>query len=268
MYKGSSSRLAEADKLITGLNPDVFGLIEFRAKKQMRTLMLKHFKEYDFAVTDSKGGLEMIVGWRRGKFQQVIWTQKRGFLNKNLGLRPGGLVSVVYGGEVYNLLYLHTDSGTDKKAYENRKAMFKKIWKLQTALKKNSSNNRANLIAMGDLNTMGKGRTISGQAEINKLKRDAEKNGMRMLYKDKEYTWHQWGTGPRGRRKKLKVSELADAKKSDLDHVIASKELSFYDLDGNNNEILVRGWNQLDGMDRINFLWDLSDHSALYGELA
>jgi hypothetical protein len=265
-YKGSLQRLAEADSLITGLDPDIFGLIEFRAKKQVRELMFDRFPEYNFAVTDSKNGLEITVGYKRNKFKQVIWTQRRDF-KATPGLRPGGLISVNVEGEYYNLLYLHTDSGSDKKAYANRKAMFKKIWKLRESLQAANPANRANLIVLGDLNTMGNGASVTGGREIRKLAKDAAANRMRMLRKDAEYTWREWGKGPRSKRRKLKVGELAGAMRSDLDHVLASNELDFAAQDSQDNEIHVEGWQQLDGLNLVNYLWSLSDHSALYGEV-
>lgn len=267
-YKGSRPRLEDVDALITRFNPDIFGLIEFQAKKEIRELMLDRFREYDFAVTDSKMGLEMTVGYRRGKFRQVIWTQRRDF-RATINLRPGALISANYQGEYYNLLYLHTDSGTAEADYKNRLAMYRKIWKLRDSLQAASSSRprRANLIVLGDLNTMGKGTTISGRQEINKLGRDAGRHRMRLLGKTAEDTWHSWGRGPRGRRRKLRVSELAGAQRSNLDHVIASNELEFVAQDANDNEIRVEGWQQLNGVARANYLWDLSDHSALFGEV-
>jgi hypothetical protein len=265
-YKGSRARLEEADELITELDPDIFGLIEFRAKKQIRELMIERFPEYDFAVTDSKGGLEMTVGYRRGKFRQVIWTQRRDF-RATVNLRPGALISANYEGEFFNLLFLHTDSGTKAADYNNRQRMFKRIWKLRDSLQVASSTNRANLIVLGDLNTMGKGSTISGRREIRKLARDAENHKMHMLSKDASETWHQWGKGPRSNRRKLKVSEIPGAMRSDLDHVIGSEELDFVAQDAADNQIHVRGWQQLQGAKRVNYLWDLSDHSALFGEV-
>ena len=82
MYRGSKARLEDVDILLSKYAPDVFGLIEFKAKKQVRELMLNRFPEYDFATTDSTVGLEVIVGYKRGKFKQVIWTQRREFNNK------------------------------------------------------------------------------------------------------------------------------------------------------------------------------------------
>lgn len=268
MYKGSRPRLEEADRLISKYSPDVLGLIEFKAKRQARELMFDRFPEYDFAVTDSKGGLEMIVGFRRGKFKQVIWTQRFDFNNAPRSLRPGALVSVNYAGQWYSLLYLHTDSGTAKKDYGNRWKAFNKIWKLEEALKQSSATGKPNLIILGDLNTMGKGSTLTGAQEIEQLERKARQNGMYMLTKDTSETWHQWGKGPRGNRRKLKVSELASAMRSDLDHVIASKDLDFVAHgDDAQSAIHVEGWQQLNGSDRVDYLWSLSDHSALFGEV-
>jgi len=268
MYRGSRSRLEDADQLLTRSSPDVLGLLEFKAKRQARELMFDRFPEYDFAVTDSKSGLEVIVGFRRGKFDQVIWTQRRDFNNLPRSLRPGALVSVNFGGEWYSLLYLHTDSGTGTRDYNNRWTVFNKIWRLEEALKRSSASGRPNLIVLGDLNTMGKGSSISGVEEIDMLERKARQNGMLMLTKDAGDTWHQWGKGPRGNRRKLRVSDLATAKRSDLDHVIASRDLEFVAHgDDGQSAIHVEGWQQVTGRDRVDFLWSLSDHSALFGEV-
>lgn len=86
-----------------------------------------------------------------------------------------------------------------------------------------------------------------------------------MLDKDRDNTWHQWGTGPRHDRKKLKVSELPGADKSNLDHVLASVDLNFEAAGDDNSPIHVQGWNQLSGVKKTTYLWSLSDHSALFG---
>ena len=178
-FRGTDQqRIQNVDKIITDLNPDVFGLLEFQAKKQMRGLMLNSFPEYDFAVTDSKMGIEITVGWKRGKFKQAIWTQRREFLNNDLNMRPGGLLSVNYEGEFYNLLFLHTDSGTSKKDYENRQAMFKKIWSLNKALKNASSSGNPPTLLPCDENTMGRGTMLTGEDEIEELSIDAKKHNM------------------------------------------------------------------------------------------
>jgi hypothetical protein len=266
-FRGGAARLNEVDAFISGLNPDVFGLIEYQGKSSIRELMVERFPEYDFAVTDSTGNLEVVVGYRRGKFDQVVWTQKRQFNDRKRRLRPGAMISLRLGSEFYNLLFLHTDSGTAATDYKNRQTVFKKVWKLSTSLKKRSASGNSNLIVLGDLNTMGKGRTISGESEVRRLATAAEKKGLRIVSKDWPVTWSQWGKGPRGDRRKLKVSELGGLMTSNLDHVIASKEIEFEPRGDDGEGIHVRGWRQLDGADKASFLWNLSDHCGLYGEV-
>lgn len=266
-FKGSTQRLNDVDAFISEANPDIFGLIEYQGKSSIRELMVNCFPEYDFAVTDSTGNLEIVVGYRRGKFDQVVWTQKRQFNDRKRVLRPGALVSLRLDGDFYNLLFLHTDSGTTEADYNNRKKVFSKVWKLHDKLAHQAQSGNANLIVMGDLNTMGKGRTISGGREVNWLERTANLKGMRMLDKDAATTWSQWGKGPRGNRRKLKVAELDGLKESNLDHVIASNELAFVKRGADGESIHVKGWQQLKGRDKTDFLWNLSDHCALIGEV-
>ena len=269
MFKGSKARLEDADELISAFSPDVLGILEFKAKKQARELMFKRFPEYDFAITDSTGNLEVIMGYKRGKFKQVITTQRRKFNNKPRTLRPGALISVNHKNEWFNLLFLHTKSGDSRTEFNLRQAAFKNIWSLEKTLKSVSPSRKSNLIALGDLNTMGRGALFDGEKEIEKLHRDSLRNNMDMLTKDSEFTWHDWGKNKRKKSiRKLKVSELDDALKSDLDHVLASKNLNFVAHgDDGSSAIHVEGWQQLEGVNRTNFLFSLSDHSALFGEV-
>lgn len=61
-FQGKKKQLEKADSLLSDLNPDIFGLIECKARKEARSLMFEHFPEYDFADTDSTGGLDVLVG--------------------------------------------------------------------------------------------------------------------------------------------------------------------------------------------------------------
>lgn len=266
-FKGSAARLDDVDEFISELNPDVFGLIEYQGKSSILELMVDRFPEYDFAVTDSTGNLEVVIGHRRGKFDQVVWTQKRTFNDIKRRLRPGALISLRFGAEFYNLLFLHTDSGTTEMDYNNRKKVFSKVWKLNSALKNRSASGRSNLIVLGDLNTMGKGKTFSGASEIRGLAKAAKNNGLNLLSKDWDATWSQWGKGPRGNRRKLKVSELKNLMTSNLDHVIAADDINLVARGDNGEDIHVKGWQQLTGRKKVNFLWDLSDHCGVFGEV-
>src|SRR5512143_3419534 len=108
-------RVRAVGQMLKNHDPDVFGILEFLAKDAARKLVRSEdFRAYDFAFTDSKQGIEILVGWKRGKFKQVLYTQRREMQVGNQSLRPGGLLSVLEKtGETFtNILFLHTDSGT------------------------------------------------------------------------------------------------------------------------------------------------------------
>ena len=90
---------------------------------------------------------------------------------------------------------------------------------------------------------------------------------MTLAHKDQEETWHQWGKGSRKNRRKLTLADLPSAKRSDLDHVLHSENLTIRGQLPMQDKIHVLGWNQLSGQARIDFLWDLSDHSAVFGHV-
>ena len=266
-FKGTPSRLNDVESLVRDFNPDVVGFIEYQGKRAIRELIVERFPDYDFAVTDSTQNLEVVVAFRRNKFDQVVWTQKREFNNARRSLRPGALISLRLGQEFYNLLYLHSDSGVDDEDYRNRQDILKKVWKLRKALEKRNPSGLANFIVLGDLNTMGKKPTISGNAELNRLVRDAGKAGMSLLEKDRMTTWSQWRKGRGSNRRKLRVSELNDLYESNLDHVIAESHLDFVAHGDAGEPVHVEGWHQTSGTAKTRFLWDISDHCALFAEV-
>ena len=260
---GSKQRLEEVDAHIGVEDPDVFGIIEFRAKDAARHIVTNYYHEYDFGMTDSKMGLDFLIGWRRGKFKQVIYTQRREFQAGNINLRPGGLLSFQENGMTAftNMLFLHTDSGRGVKDYKARQKMFEKVFSLKHALEGlKIQDGNARLIVLGDLNTMGRAKTatlptVPAKDEIDNLEQDAAAAGMRILSKSHEKTW----------------SNNSGSKKSDLDHVIASDELNFSQYffvndPANIFEIEVYGWNNLTGNERKSWIENISDHCALVGE--
>ena len=255
--KGRVRRVAQK---IHEHNPDVFGLLEFKARVSARSLVTDYFPDYDFAFTYTKMNIEILVGWRRGHFKQVLYTQRRD-LAATENLRPGGLISFQQKGNrfFHNILFLHLDSGGTLGDYNNRRDMYKKIWKLNSALKKLKIQKRkSRLIVLGDLNVMGKdeGRKVSAEKELDKLKLDAKDAKMKMLKKSFDLT--RKGSGR--------------YKDSDLDHVIASTDLKFerwyYENESNIWEIEVDGWNKLDTKsERKKFAREISDHSPLIGQV-
>lgn len=257
------ARTRRVAEIIADFDPDVFGLLEFEAKNAVRDLVMNNFTDYDFAMTDSKKAIEILVGWRRGLFEQVIFTQRRKFQSGNVNLRPGGLLSFRQAGEQVfeNVLFLHTDSGKAVTDYENRQDMFGKMFRLKSALEGlPEQQGQSRLIALGDLNTMGRSRTdvlptLRAATEIAELEADALAAGMRMLTKSHDLTYRSAGGSLRG----------------DLDHVIADDGLSFqtFSFVGSQDlfEVECDGWVNLPEPARTTFIADIADHAALYCEI-
>ena len=120
-FKGGVVRLKRVAVHIKRHKPDVFALLEIE-NVNVRTLMEQEFPGYDFALTDGPQVQEILVGWRRTAFEQAVFSQKREFDVGNDRLRPGALLSVKHSGIWYNLLFLHTDSGTDAPAATSQPA--------------------------------------------------------------------------------------------------------------------------------------------------
>ena len=86
--------------------------------------------------TDGPEIQEILVGCKRGVFDQKVFTQKREFKANNPALRPGALLSLQKKDQWYNLLFLHTDSGTDASAFETVLKCSRKFKKCQRQLRK------------------------------------------------------------------------------------------------------------------------------------
>ena len=264
-YKAASRiRTQKVADLVSSYDPDVFGILEFKAKKAVRELVSEFYTEYDFGMTDSKMGIEILVGWRKSKFDQAIYTQRRAFQIGNINLRPGGLLSIRQIGHTQyeNFLFLHTDSGKTQKDYTNRQAMLKKVFSLNKALKGlPTQQGESRLIALGDLNTMGRTRkgslpTIKAKDEIRALSDLATQSGMTLLTKSHPKTYRSAGGSLTG----------------DLDHVIVSNELdmqewSFTDTPNEVFQVECDGWVNLTGNSRTAFIENVADHALLYGEV-
>ncbi len=255
-FNYTPQRARAVGQLIKNHDPDVFGILEFLAKDAARKLVRSDdFQPYDFAFTDSDQGIEILVGWKRGRFAQALYTQRRELQAGNPRLRPGGLISVLEkNSDVFtNLLFFHTDSGSDAAAYKNRQTMFGKVWSMKRALEKlPEQKGQARLIAMGDLNTMGQKNGPNSVEEITTLGAQAARNGMRVLRKTHDHTWS-------GDGKKM----------SNLDHIIASNDVQFnsQQAGAQPSEVLVGGWVNRTGEARMNFIKNISDHSLLFGEI-
>jgi len=259
-FKGGEARTQKIADHIKNQNPDIFGILEVE-KIDVLGLMQNHFPDYDFNITDGPQTMEIIVAHRRGIFDQVVFTQKREFDAFNPRLRPGALLSVRLESDFYNVLFLHTDSGTTAPDFGNRQEMFEKIESLKKAIDKISEESGGRLIVLGDLNTMGlsfptrrkSDLRVSADQEIKALNDAGGKIGMSLLPKEFSQTFNN-GT-----------------LLSDLDHVLASDNLTFTEQgatsNGNPFVVNVRGWQQLSGAARKKFIAEISDHCSLFVEI-
>lgn len=252
-YKGDdAARSAKVISHIRHTNPDVVGFSEIKDKAALRSMLQGELSDYDFGITDGAQGIELLAGWKRSVFEQALFTQRREFKAGNASLRPGSLLSVKQDGTYFNFLFLHTDSGTRDRDYNNRQDMFEKIWSLRTKLSQ-IEEDASKLVVMGDLNTMGRRRrgaapAISGEQEIDNLRDDATDAGMRLLEKDQPHTWSEVeDDGTLGRR-------------SDLDHVIVTDNLTV----NSGGRATVRGWvTQPNDAERNAFIDEISDHCSV-----
>ncbi len=260
-------RVRSVAEQIRAQTPDIFGILEMETL-DILDLIDSEFPDYDFGFTEGhdgsgKASKEILVGWRRGKMDQVTFSQKRQFNLNNPYLRPGALLSFKTGGSWYNILFLHTDSGTEARDFGNRYEMFDKVWKLRNSLDKKVGNKRERLLVIGDLNTMGlqfptrrvADRIVPGDKEIEALSDFAAKNNMKLLSKSHDVTWKKMGRNFT----------------SDLDHAMASDLMPFVNLGknaaGEDYAVQVSGWVDKPEAAREAFLRDLSDHCLLTVEV-
>lgn len=245
---------------IRKLEPDLLCLCEIDNEDEdeyevLRLSLTDELSEYDFAITDSIGNMELLIGWKRDTFEQVLFTQRYRFQVDRSYLRSGALTSVKFDNEFFSFLFLHTKAKKKASDYGYRQKMFRKIWGLKGKLDKVSGgDDRAKFVVMGDLNTMGRRKyksrpAISAEQELKRLIKDAKSNGMRMLPKTHEKTWRGrlWGR----------------MRESNLDHVLATGNVSFESFQ-DSKKVRVFGWNGLEKHERNKFIEDLSDHSALF----
>jgi len=257
-FSGKQSRVDRVVQLLDELNPDVFALYEVKSGTVYDALM-DRMPNHAFTITENTTNplaTETLIGVRRS-IQHFV-TQREEFKSKVPSLRPGALATVRKGGQDYCFLFLHLKSFPDPRAWGLRDNMFKHAASLKRALDKRFSNDKkANLLILGDLNTMGLNAPynnisdIDGPAELGFLERRMRAVDMRLLNKTHDASW--W-------------NGKDNWDPSALDHVFASEHLNFKTFD--DAEVQVVGWpaestpaKQRTWIDRF------SDHALLYGEL-
>jgi hypothetical protein len=255
-----SSKMSDVTGLIQAENPDIFALYEVE-KLDVLSLMQNSFPDFTFQITDGPESQEILVGYRALTNTQAVFTQKREFKAYNPYLRPGALLTLRTQSSYLNILFLHTDSGTDAPAFGNRAEMFGKILKVKKSIDGITGTANGNLVVTGDYNTMGlffpkpkkANEAVPAAREIQVLNESGTEFNMSLRTKELDSTWTN------------------GSKQSDLDHVLASNNLVFKNLgmrpDGQSYQVAVRGWHQLSGNKRKQFIEKISDHCALVFEV-
>jgi endonuclease/exonuclease/phosphatase family metal-dependent hydrolase len=250
----------DEDKVVAHIqkhNPDVFGLYEVEGP-DIYGFITAHFPEYLTLITEGQQAQEILVACRK-TFKKINFVQRHEFQSGNPSLRPGALLSFEARGNLYGLLFLRTDSGTEAPDFGTRAEMFEHAFHLKEALDKQFSQN-TRFMALGDLNTMGLNYPtpkksdvrVQDKLEISNLQTQAAKVKMRVLTKSHPATHYSKQFG-----------------ESDLDHVLASTALKFrqFAQGGRKFEVKVEVWNNLTGAARDYYLENVSDHCALYCEV-
>jgi hypothetical protein len=259
-FREKNGRTTRIAAFMKPFKPDIFAIYETEEVSIMQ-LMQTHFPDYDYFITDGPELQEILVGCRRGVFDQKVFTQKREFKVNNPALRPGALLSVQQKGKWHNLLFLHTDSGTDASAFGNRFEMLTKIQRMSEAITKALPD--SGIIITGDLNTMGmsfptdtkSNQRVKDTDEISGMGKLLNKNTIALAPKEFDATWISNG---------LTLT-------SNLDHVWHNGNAPLKKLgkrsDGNDYFVRVYGWQQLNGQERREYVDQVSDHCLLYFEV-
>src|SRR5215217_9736933 len=92
-FREKDGRTKKIAEFMKPFKPDIFSIYETEDVAIMQ-LMQVHFPDYDYFVTDGPEVQEILIGCKRGVFDQKIFTQKREFKANNPALRPGALLSV------------------------------------------------------------------------------------------------------------------------------------------------------------------------------
>jgi exonuclease III len=167
-----------------------------------------------------------------------------------------------------SLLSMHQKAGSSPRDMSIRERTLKDVAKMADNLR----HHNVPLIIMGDMNTVGNSGRVDEAAEVKRMDsllydpfdaangmayEDWSAGRMLRLTKDEPATWH--GVG--------RDQKYGDC---DLDHVYVSEELysSIRDMDEHGNKVRVRGWTQLDTVEKQDdWVRDVSDHAPIYFDI-
>lgn len=255
-FHNDPARVDRVVDLVADKGPDVFGIYEVKGRDVFNALVAK-MPGYAFFVTETPGIPEILVGVQNDLTAFV--TQRDELQSKVPTLRPGALATIQKNNQTYSLLFLHLKSFDDPRDWGLRDDMFQHVAGLKRALDRQMpAGQKANFVAMGDINTMGMSAAYNGESDLTADKElgfvdrrmSARINGMRRLSKTHDETWWNGKDG---------------TEESSLDHVYASTHLKFRQFDGN-AEVEVAGWvNGTTKAKKRRWIDRFSDHSLLFG---
>lgn len=258
-FYGKLERVERVVSLLKDVNPDIFALYEVKGKNVYNDLM-NMMNTHSFFITEKtdQSNMEILIGFR--KSLDVFITQRDEFRSKVPTLRPGTLATVRKNGIDYPFLFLHLKSFADPRSWGLRDDMFAHVASLKRTLDKLPiADPTANLVALGDFNTMGLNAPynnvsdLSPDQEIEFLEKRFKRVSMKRLSKTKELSW--WNGSDNY------------APGSKLDHVFADEGLKFKKFE-NDAEVKVIGWPEFDDItEQIEWIEKFTDHALLYGEI-
>jgi exonuclease III len=253
--------------LIKSYNPDVFGIYEVEAK-EIYSFMLSYFPDYSIFITEGQESQEILIACSN-RMQTIKFQQKREFQSGNLSLRPGAFLTFKYPNrDLYNFLFLHTDSGSGPVDFGNRTEMFEHAYNLKRKLDFDNPGQPVNFIMLGDLNTMGLEYPRPYKTD------EIAQTQTELAYLD-FYAKRASGTtkseklSPKLRRLIKPIGTLYSKTYgiADLDHIIVSDHLNFTKF--GNDEVKLDGWIKYkdNPVELKKFTDQVSDHCLLYSEL-
>lgn len=256
-FNNDNTRVNRVVDAIAAKNPDLFGIYEVKGA-QVFAAMVSKMPGYTFTITESESVPEILIGVKSGLTGFV--TQRDELNSKVPSLRPGALATITKNGKNYPFLFLHLKSFTAPRDWGLRDDMFQHVASLKRTLDKlPPAGEKANFVALGDLNTMGVSPAYNNVTDFDgaqelafvENRMSAAVNGMRLLSKTHNETWwngkDNWQT-------------------SDLDHVFAADHLNFRSFSG--ADIEVSGWvNKTTDNAKRGWIDKFSDHAMLYGEI-
>lgn len=248
-------RLSDIISYLKYVNADIISLYEVKGSLVFDKLG-KTLPGYIWMTTSGPQSQEILVGVR-ASLGHIGFEQTDSFKSGNNFLRPGMLTTIqIKGRPQVTFLSLHLKSHADYMANAIRAEQFRALYSLSKSLRRKG----IKLIAMGDLNTMGLdlpyGYGFGSDGEFKLAQRKIKNAGLRLIDKDWDHTWSP--------------SENSDYPPSDLDHVIAHKDVVFI-AQGKSGEAIKVDWPRGYSPRSNKSEWyrdTMSDHAPLIGAIS